>query len=446
MVLTPVVATGKVAGAWWLSRRAFAQVRLPHWRAGCLIFVASAGGVAGSAWAQTVPPTGSEGAPVIGQVSVSSPLSTNGANNQPRFTLVPSIRMAYDTNILRNVDQSGSGRDNLRVTPGVDLAYSRLFGRVALKFSGSVGYDFNDRIRSLNQSRIISEGSMGAPVGAACSVKADASYRRLTFDLNDTQAAAGSTSATQVYNVSANCTRESGFNPVAGFTYRSLESSQRRVFDYRQYVGSLGVAYTQPSIGTVTLNATAAQLRRPHFAELTGFDDDTDVYTLSVGLNRSVSPRIRISAAGGLTKANPRRTGVRSFLGASYNAQVEWLPTPRLVISGAALREVTNQNGISATYVIRSNYTLSAELQLSGKSRVSLIANRSQRDFRGEDLSPSLLPIRADRSNIISARYNYDLSHRLRASFDLSHRRREADNPTYNYTSTVLSSSIGAHF
>ncbi len=426
---------------------------------GCLMLAAGiAGGVAGSASAQTTPsaqpiaePVVGQvfaqpiAEPVVGQVLVTSPLSTTVVDNQPRFTLVPSVRAVYDTNVLRHVDLDGGSRNNVRVTPGIDLDYRRLFGRVALGVSGSAGYDFNSRFGFLDQSRIDFNGSARAPVGAICSVKAEASYDRFRFDFDDTQAA-GATSTTQVYSATASCERGAGFSPVVGITYRTLDNSRASYFNYEQYLGNLGIAYAQPSVGTVTLNATVAQLRRPDIAELTGFEDDTDVYSLSLGLDRSVSPRVRIRAAAGVTKADPQRASVPSFFGASYSGQVEWLPNPRFTVAGTAVRQVTNQNGFSATYVIREDYTLAAGLKVSAKSRISLTGNHTQREFRGDDLIPSLLPIRADRSNAVLANYSYDLSRRLRVGITLGHRWRNADNPVYNYKSTVLSSSIGAHF
>jgi hypothetical protein len=376
-------------------------------------------------------------APVIG---TSTPVS-----DPRRFSVVPSVRTAYDTNVLRSVDLGGP-RDNVRVTPGIDLDYQRRFGRVALGISGSAGYDFNSRFRFLNQSRIDFNGSARAPVGSVCSITADASYNKFSFDPNDTQASAGSTSITQIYDINANCSQRGGFTPVAGFTYTSIEGGQASFFDYRQYAESLGLAYAQPSIGTVTLNATAMQLRRPNLAELTGFNDNTNIYSLTLGLNRSVAPRIQISASGGITKADPRRASAPGFLGASYSGQLKWLPNPRLTVTGTAVRQVTSQTGISATYVIRENYGLTAGLKVSSKSRFDLSGSHTIRDFRGDDLTPALQSIRKDRTNTVSANYNYDLSRRIRIGLALRRRWRKADNPFYDYTSTILSSSIGANF
>jgi hypothetical protein len=385
-------------------------------------------------------------------VSVAGGASAQTAttDNRPWFTIVPSVRSAYETNALRNTVASGNAdagdsRENLRVTPGIDLAYRREFGRVAVNVSGSAGYDFNSKFRFLNQSRIDFNGLARAAVSGSCSIAAKASYSRSRFDLIETQADAGSASITQIYDVRANCAR-AGFNPVAGVTYRSLESSQASFFDYREYTETLGLAYTQPSIGTVTLNGSTMQLRRPNLFALIGVNDSTDVYSLSLNLDRSVSPRIQISAGGGITKANPHRPNVPEFLGASYSAQLKWLPTPRFTITASALRNLNSQGGISATYVIVEDYRLEAVFQLSAKSQIGLGGSRTLRDFRGDDLTPALQPLRADRRTVISARYSYDVSRRLRVGLGLSHRSRKADNSFYNYKSTTLSSSIGANF
>jgi hypothetical protein len=410
-----------------------------------MLAVGIVGGVVGDAQAQTAPSAQPVAASIVGQVSANSALSTAKVDNSPRFSLVPSVRTVYETNTLGYVEVRGP-RDNVRVTPGVDLNYHRQFGRVALGVSGSAGYDFNSRFRFLNQRRIDFSGSAQAPVGSVCSFRAQANYDTFRYDLNDTQAQVGSVSTTQFYGVGASCTRGAGFSPVGRFNYRSLSSSRSRFFNYKQYISNLGIAYAQPSIGTVTLTGTVAQLRRPFLAELTGVNDDTDVYSVTLGLNRSVSPRVRISASGGVTKADPKRRSVAGFVGASYNGEIDWSPIPRFTLSGTGIREITNQNGISSTYVVRESYGLSASLKVGGKSSINVSGNRSRSDYRGEDLTPTLVPVRVDRFSSVSSSYSYNLSRRLRASVSLSHRWRNADNPLYDYTSTALSSSIGANF
>lgn len=449
-------------GAMQLSRFASTQNLRPCWSI-CQLAVAAGiiGWLTGTASAQTQsekPIVGQSGIrtqsfaePFVGQVPVASPLSTNLVQNRPRFTLVPSLRTVYNSNLVVYTAEGDGARDNLRVTPGIDLDYNRLFGRVLLDVRGSAGYDYNSRFKLLNQSRINFEGTARAPVGSVCSAVGTASYTKATFDFNDIQAGnsgteVGQSSTILNYGITAGCQRSAGFSPVGSFEFQRLSRSRSRVFNSELSVGSLGLLYSQPSVGTLSLVGTYTEIRRPFIAELTGVNDDTNVYDFAVGINRSVSPRLRIDISGGLTRAIPQRASVQSFTGASYNGRVEWLPTSRVVVTGTMSRQVTNQNGISATYVVRENYTLSADFKASAKSQITLAGSRVQRDLRGESLTPTLIPLRTDKLSSLSASYNYDLTSRLRVSLGVSHRWRTADNPIYDYESNLLSSSIGAHF
>ena len=412
-----------------------------------MLAAAVAAGVTGSARAQSAPPDEQVAAPLIGQVFLNnSPLSPTVADNQPRFTLVPSLSETYNTNVLGYVLVRGA-RDNVRTTPGIDLDYRRLFGRVAVSVSGSGGYDFNSRFSFLNQSRIHLDGTARAPVGATCGAKTEVTFDKLRFDPGNTQAAVGSASTTQTYDVLVNCQRLEGFSPVVEGTYRSLDTSQSLYLNYKQYVEVFGIAYTQPSLGTATLSGAAVQLRRPGLMALFGFSDDTNVYSGSFGLNRSISPRLQFNVAAGVSKADPQRSSVRGFFGPSFNGQIQWLPTPRFVFTGTAVRAVTNQNGVAATYIIRTDYTLSASWEASAKSGLSLNGGRTERNYRGEDSTPNLLPpIHSDQTTSVSGRYNYNLTRKLRLGLTLSHVWRRADPTLYNYSATIASSSIGARF
>lgn len=450
-----------------LSRFASKQSQRLCW--GIRQFTVAAGvftGFVGSASAQTAPAqsdapaVGQTGiktqpfaAPLFGQVPTTSPLNTTIAQNRPRFTLVPSLRTVYDTNVVRylSLDQDSSARDNIRVTPGIDLTYNRLFGRLLVDINGSAGYDYNSRFKRLDQSRVNFNGMARAPAGAICSFVATTSYSKTSTDLNDTQSDSvgtefGATSNIFDYGVKAGCERVAGFSPVGSFYSQHISRSRSRFFNSRRSVGNLGLVYSQPSVGTLSITAAYTQIRRPFIADLTGFSDDTNVYDFAVGIDRSVSPRLHFNVTGGLTKAKPQRAAVQSFTGASYSGRLEWLPTPRFIMTGTVARQVTNQNGISATYVIREDYALTAQFKASAKSQITLAGSRVHRDFRGESVTPFLVPLRTDKVSSLSANYNYDLTHRLRVGIGVSHRWRKAGNPIYDYRSTVLSSSIGAHF
>ncbi len=384
--------------------------------------------------------------PLLGQVPANAALSVVAAGNADRFSVSPSLNAVYDTNVLRRAQPDGTETGNFRITPGISIALRRALGRVALNLSGTAGYDFNSRYRFLNRSRIDFVGGIRAPVGAICNANFTANYDQYQFDLGDVTQTLGSTTRNQNYDLALGCQRKAGFSPVAGVTYHVGSSGGISLFDYTQLSERGGIAYAQPSLGVVTLTAAASQLRRPNIVDTVGIDDSTDIRSLTLSLDRGVSQRVQLSVALGYTEANPNRGGVSSFSGLSYNGRINWNIIPLFSVTATAVRQVTSQNGISATYVIRDDYQASANWQFSRASQVSLSASRINRDFRGEGLTPTLAPVLADRTTIAAASYHYDTARWLRLGLGVSHQWRTADNALYNYQSTIISGSIGTRF
>lgn len=413
-------------------------------RAALLLIATGFGCLPCAAFAQTDTPPFAQ--PLIGQVQANTALSTVAAGNADRLTVSPSFNMVFDSNVLRRAQPDGVDTGNFRFTPGISLVLRRSLGRVAINVAGTAGYDFNSRYRFLNKERIDFSGGIRAPVGAICSANLTASYDQYQFDLGDVTLTQSSITRNQTYDLALSCNRSAGFSPVAGATYRTLSSSGSSLFDYTQVSERAGIAYAQPSLGTLTLTGTLSQLRRPNIIDVLGINDDTNIRTLTLALDRAVSQRVQLSVGVGYTHASPARGGVSAFSGLSYNGRVNWNITPRIVMTGSAVRQVTNENGISATYVIRDDYQASASWQFSRASQVQLAAFRSHRDFRGESLTPTLIAIREDRTNGVSGNYHYDTARWLRLGLGVSHQWRTADNALYNYQSTIVSGSIGTRF
>jgi hypothetical protein len=254
------------------------------------------------------------------------------------------------------------------------------------------------------------------------------------------------TTRNQNYDLDLACNRSAGFSPIGGLTYRVMSSSGTGLYDYTQASERVGIAYAQPSLGRLTLTGTASQLRRPNLFEAIGVTDATDVHSITLGLDRAVSKRVQFSVGVGYTKATPSRNSVSRYSGLSYNGRVNWNITPYVIVTGSAQRQVTNQNGISATYIIRDDYQASASWQFSRASQVSLSGFRILRDFRGENLTPTLAPITQDRTNIARLNYQYDTARWLRLGVAVGHQWRTADNALYNYQSSTISGSLGARF
>lgn len=384
--------------------------------------------------------------PLLGQVPANGALSVVAAGDADRIAVSPSLVAVYDTNVLRRAQTGGADAGNFRVTPGVSLVLRRSLGRFAFNLSGMAGYDFNSRYRFLNRSRIDFSGGIRAPVGAICTANFTSTYDQYQFDLGNVTQTIGSTTRNQNYDLALGCPRKAGFSPVAGATYHTSSSGGISLFNYTQLSERGGIAYAQPSLGTVTLTVAASQLRRPNIVDMTGIDDNTNIRSLTLSLDRAVSQRVQLTLAVGYTKADPKRSGLASFAGLSFDGRINWNIVPLFSVTGSATRQITNENGISATFVVRDDYQLSANWQFSRASGVSLSASRTQRDFRGESLTPTFQPVLNDLTNIVSAGYHYDTARGLRLGLGVGHQWRTADNALYNYQSTIISGSIGTRF
>ncbi|MEN2785582.1 outer membrane beta-barrel protein [Sphingomonas qilianensis] len=379
-------------------------------------------------------------------IAAAQSLSTASDGNQQRLIVTPSVRSAYDTNVLRQNDEGNEPRDNFRVTTGVDIIARRTFGRTAVNVAGTLGYDFNSRYKFLDRTRIEVGGGLRTPVGAICSVSVDARYDQYQFDLGDVDEIIASTTRQQFYDVLASCNRSSGFSPLAGLSYSKRSTQAQNVFGSTTLGERVGISYAKPSLGVISLIGSHSRIRRPGVEDLLGAEDGTEVTQLQLSLNRNVSPRLSFVAGGGYVRANPDRAAVETFSGASFNGAVTWAPVPRLVIDAVAKRDITSQNGINATYVIREDYSVGASWRASQRSRVRMSATRIDRDFAGRGTLPLATVIGEDSTNIITAAYTYDTARIFRFGLSISKRWRDADVARYDYKSTVIGASVGAKF
>ncbi len=376
-----------------------------------------------------------------------TPYAQAVAGNEQRFIILPSVTAAYETNTVPYSNGSRNGNvGNGRVTPGIDVVINRLIGATRFTLSGQAGYDFNTRFKSLNQPRINLGSSAAVPIGGRCTLGLGASYRQFRFDQSDLTQTINAKSRQQGYSGNFSCPRAVGFSPVVGASYIKQTSDDLAIFDYTTIAVNGGLSYAKPSLGVVSVTVGHQTSRRPEIRRVTGIDDRTDVNSINVGLSRAVSPRLQLQLSGGYFKADPHRAGVRSTSGLSYDATVVYAPSPRFTVTASAARNVTNEGGVSATYVTVEDYRLGLGWRLSAPSAVNLEAQRTHRSFRGEDILNATSPIGRDRVTQVAASYSLDALTRLRFTAGVRHLWRDSANRLYDYQTTIFSASVGARF
>ena len=135
-----------------------------------------------------------------------------------------------------------------------------------------------------------------------------------------------------------------------------------------------------------------------------------------------------------------------SSSGLSYNGAVTYLPSRRLRVSAGASRDITNEGGISATYVRRDDFNASAGYTLSARSSVSVSGQLTFRNFTGEDVANAVNPIGRDRVTQAGIGYSYDTLRRYRFGVGANHVWRNGRGDFYDYQSSSITFSAGARF
>ncbi|WP_197277005.1 outer membrane beta-barrel protein [Sphingomonas profundi] len=386
-------------------------------------------------------------APAAAQTrSARSPLVTAIAGNTERFVLAPDISATYDTNVLRASDARLAGsKDNIRVDPGVAVRLNRIFGRTRVSLAGRAGYDFNSRFKQLNNARIDLGTGIDTGVGSLCHIGGDARVQIQQFELDELDVNQGGSLHIQTYGVDAGCDRPAGISPLGSVAYRKLSSDRRALFNYDVLTYTAGLAYARPSLGELTLTGSRSKIDRYNIAQVLGFEDNTVTDRIELALSRSVSPRLRGRLGGGYLHANPRRPGVPSFGGFSFDGEITYLPIPRFAVLASASRDAQSQAGFNASYTIVDSYLARVSYTITQRSAVDATFTQTRRRFRGED--PRLSIARGgDLTRNISAGYTLDIRQTLRAGVRVGHRWRDSQNSLFDYDSTSVTVSLGARF
>ena len=169
------------------------------------------------------------------------------------FSVRPTIRATYDTNILKLSEERAPGdRDEWRFTPSVDFTIRQLLGgRHLLTFIGSAGYDLHPRFTFLDRERIETQASVDVVLGEFCRLKPGIDLNFAQAQLSDQGVVVGNTARQVDYALSFACKRPVGLYPsISGRITRVTNSADsRRVFNLENDQVQAGVGYAVPSIG-----------------------------------------------------------------------------------------------------------------------------------------------------------------------------------------------------
>lgn len=361
-----------------------------------------------------------------------------------RFGVTANVDTLYDSNVLRLSDARAAGvnRDDIIFRPNLGIDISRPFGRNQIGLTGTVGYDFHKDNTRLDRERINLTADSTVRFGARCQIEPRATLNIRQTDLEDLGVVRRSRTTYKSVSARVACPRSAGFTPTLQGSYSDSSSSNllRRRNDVAILTGRAGLLYARPSLGEIEFYVARSEFNREDRADMVGtpFDPDTAVTQAGLVFSRSVSPRLRGSAAVTYANADPKSPAVTGFSGLNYGINAAWDPTSRLSLTGEFSRLLTANSSIDASYILQEVYRVRATYRLTAKTRLQAGASRRNRSFRGVVAIIPGQPRRDDQADEIDASVNYAATRRLSVNLVGRYRVNDTNNDFFDYSTSQL--------
>lgn len=359
----------------------------------------------------------------------------------------PTVRATYDDNMLKLSKERAPGdRDDLRFTPSIDFTVRKLLGgRHQVTLTGFAGYDIHRDFKFLDRERIEATGEVDFQVAGSCRVRPGAAVNWAQANLSDQGFVVGNTLRQTDLELTIACRRAAGLYPTAsGRISRAINTAETRdIFNLHNELASVGIGYRVPSVGDLVASVEYERFERPKLRTRLGIDDRTETVRYGLLFTRDVAPRVSFRAAANYFRVDPRSPNWRNYSGFGFRAGVRVHPSPALSIDFDGSRSATSQGNIGTTYIIETNWQLSASYKPGARTEFQLGGRLRHRNFQGELMIDTPLPRDFDRTAHVNAGVTRSINRRLRAGISARYERRTANISFYEYESTSITAQIG---
>jgi hypothetical protein len=368
------------------------------------------------------------------------------------------VDVSYDSNVFgigRGLERQGvlggRSKDDISVTPSLQLDIVLPMGRNSLYTRGVIGYDFYVDNTQLNRERINLDAGGNFQATSACAVAPNINYGRFRSNAGDVFVATGDPTLVRrnveerfTVGAQASCGRASGVSATLGYRHTTIRNTAP-IFKFNNLNqdgvdGSIG--FQRPSLGRVALYGNYAEVEYLNRA------DAIRSYGAGLRFERSIGSRASASIAGGYTWVDPQ-SNTNRFSGSSYSATLNLRPVDRFSVDLLASRSVDFASTVFASYTITEVYALNGTYRLTPRLAANFGSSYQTRDFRYN--FGAGIPVIAITNDKFTRAYGglvFDLNRRLRLNALVSQQRRDSNsilNPTngfFDYTNTTV--SIGA--
>ncbi|HLZ84483.1 MAG TPA: outer membrane beta-barrel protein [Caulobacteraceae bacterium] len=399
---------------------------------------------AAPAWAQQATPfSSSVGGPVPGgaetvfDVATSLEYSSNIAGSNAQLAAARGLKLA-----------------DVIFTPAADFTIARQLGRPLVYVNGSASYAVYTINPVRDRPRFDVDGGATGRFGP-CQETLTGGYAHSQTDIEELALkVVNNTAQTADVGLAAHCGRSTGLTPTFSVQQSWLSNSAaiERVIDNRTFTADVGVGYTRPSIGTLSLFGNYSDTTYPNrrFLIFTGghpnvLVDDFVTYGGGVRFERPVGARISVTATLGYTSLKANLPGSASFNGLTYTADVNYAVSSRLSTHAQAVRSTTPSTRPGGNFTLKTIYEADVSYRLGSRYTVEISAQRDTEDFPGASVQTTF-----DLTHEVGYRemliVNYKMSKRLQFSLAGGEVDRQANFPGLSYSATTVTLTAHAGF
>lgn len=372
-----------------------------------------------------------------------TPMSQAGGAD--KNSLSANVTARYESNVARIDDpvllaQRGIEKEDIRVSPSLQLDMARNIGRHLLGLRAYLGYDFYTRNTQLNRERLLVEpyAYVNLPV---CDLAIDAAVGRRLSELGDVivigpdpTVGLDNTETTKRIVGRVICWESYGLRPTFEAERSVGDNSHplRQISDYRVARIQPGVGYASPALGEISIYAVRQDTDLPNQllpnGEISGFT----LRGFGASYRRAIGTRLNFNGSISHVEVTPYGGSQGSRSGVNGSLALTLLASERLQFTAFANRSFTSTLTSNATYELQQGYGLTANYAANDRLRFRIGGSHAPRRLF-YSVTPVGAFIESQTQTDIFAGATYTLNRRLRFTLDGGYQKRDADLNIFDY-------------
>lgn len=375
---------------------------------------------------------------VVGLAALSTSASAQEAR---RLDFGLEAAAEYNSNVARTSEELANLRGielaDTIFTPAATIDALLPLGKHSVFLNGRVGYSFYNKNTELNRERLDLTAGLNGQVGP-CQTTLSGTFTRGVNQLEDPVLIDDPKNIQETKQVGINvaCMRGSGLGLVGSASKVWTDNDQplAQQSDAERSSLTLGVSYSRPALGTITLFGNRDKAEYPNRIVGGGYE----LTGIGVSYERQLGARIQgsVSIASTTVEQQGPLAAEGDLETLSYSADLSYRASSRLKFKALFDRSVTPSAAIGRSYDIAETYSFGGDYNLGSRITVNLGVSRVERESDG--LMVPGVSLTDSRTDAVFGTVRYKQSERLAFVLTAGREERTTNAPLFDYKNTRI--------